>query len=307
MTWTVIPMLLVIVIFVLGFRPFRDVITPPDNSYQVQVEAKKWDWQFKYPNGKYAPDGTLHVPADTPVELTLQSADVIHSIFVPAFRMKRDVVPGRYNKTWFEAIWSDEDVETWTYTDADGNTTDFEVNRYPLYCTEYCGTGHSQMLSEVIVHTRSGFAEWLRSLPDPSAGPPHVQGERLVLGRGGCTQCHSVDGTPGQAPTLKDLYGSQEQLVSGPVEVDDEYVRNSIRNPQSQIVAAYQGGAVMPVYSEAQLSDQDIDNIIAYMKSISKHVESPAAEDLAGEGNQNENEESGEQNTGQAPSGSNTE
>ena len=273
MTWTIVPLLLVIAIFIFGFRPFLNIATPPDNAYEVFVESQTWQWNFKYPNGAYSADGKLHVPAGVPIRVVLSSNDVIHSFYVPAFRTKQDAVPGRYNKTWFEAIWRDgeEAVEQLEFEGKDQVHT-FKVNRYPLYCTEYCGQGHSEMLTEVIVHPdEASFARWL----DVTTGdiePTAEVGQQLVEGRGGCLQCHTVDGTPGAAPTFKDLYGSMEQLVSGERQVDDEYIRESILEPQAAVVARFRSASPMPSYA-GQLSEDEIRAIIEYMKSISEHVE----------------------------------
>ncbi len=134
LTWTAIPLVLVIIIFFFGFKGFLDMATPPANAYEVMVEGQKWNWSFTYPNGYV--DQNLHVPVDRPVQLVMSSADVIHSLYVPAFRIKMDVVPGRYTKVWFEAT---------------------EPGEYDLFCAEYCGTSHSDMLALVIVHPPGEF------------------------------------------------------------------------------------------------------------------------------------------------------
>ena len=143
LTWTGIPLLLVIVIFAWGFKVYLDMRTPPANSYEVQVTGQKWKWLFTYPTGHV--DENLHVPIDQPVRLTMTSEDVIHSFFVPAFRIKQDVVPGRYSKVWFRAT----------------RTGEFQV-----YCAEYCGTSHSDMLAKVIVHEPGGFEKWMNEVGD---------------------------------------------------------------------------------------------------------------------------------------------
>ncbi|MFW6028255.1 MAG: cytochrome c oxidase subunit II [bacterium] len=273
MTWTIIPLILVIAIFIFGFRPFLNMTTPPDDAYEVLVQAQKWNWNFKYPNGVTSPDGKLHVPAGVPIlaTLTVPSDDVIHSFYVPAFRTKQDAVPGRYNKTWFEAVWHEGSAEELTVEDQEQVHT-FQVNRYPLYCTEYCGQGHSDMITEVVVHAdESSFARWLEIAGGPVEATAEV-GERIVSGKGGCLQCHTVDGTPSTAPTFKDLYGSEEELVSGTVTVDDEYIRESILDPQAEIVARYRSAAPMSSY-RGLLSEGEILAIIEYMKSISTHVD----------------------------------
>ena len=144
LTWTIIPVIIVVIIFYYGFRGYMDMATPPANSYPIIVTAQKWQWFFQYPNGHI--DDKLHVPAQRPISLVLQSNDVIHSLYVPAFRIKRDAVPGRYNKTWFEA----------TEVPQAGKTLE-----YDLFCAEYCGTSHATMITKVVVHEPNSFAAWL--------------------------------------------------------------------------------------------------------------------------------------------------
>ena len=242
-TWSVIPLLLVIVIFFLGFQVYLDMRTPPANAYEVQVSAQKWSWSFTYPNGYIDPD--LHVPVDRAVRLVMQSEDVIHSFFVPAFRIKMDVVPGRYTKTWFRAT---------------------DPGEYVIFCTEYCGTGHSDMLSTVVVHPPGEFENWL----DEAANfletlPPDEAGEKLFTARG-CPQCHTVDGSAGIGPSLSGLYGSSHVLADGAsVIVDENYVRESILEPQAKVSAGFE--PVMPTY-QGRLEDEEITAIIAYMKTL---------------------------------------
>lgn len=246
-TWTVLPLLLAVWIFFVGFKGYLKLRVPPANSYQVFVTAQKWNWTFTYPNGYV--DNTLHVPVDTPVELTMSSEDVLHSFFVPSFRVKMDVVPGKYTKLWFEAM---------------------KAGEYKIYCTEYCGTGHSAMLSKVVVHPSGEFEPWLENASDfLSTMSPEEGGARLYQIHG-CPQCHSVDGTAGIAPSFKGIWGTEEQLASGErVRVDENYIRQSILDPQSQIVAGYQG--VMPTY-QGRLKDAEITALIAYIRSLGEGI-----------------------------------
>ena len=245
LTWTIIPLILVIVIFAWGFKVFMDMSTPPGNAYEVLVTGQKWKWLFTYPNGHV--DENLHVPVDTPVRLVMTSEDVIHSFYVPAFRMKKDVVPGRYTKAWFRA----------------NKTGEFQV-----YCAEYCGTSHSDMLSMVVVHEPGGFESWLDKAADfLNTMPPAEAGAKLVAQRG-CAQCHSVDGRGGIGPSLKGVFGHQVQLVSGPPLVaDEDYIRESILEPQARVVAGYQ--PVMPTY-KGRLKDAEITAIIEYLKVLAQ-------------------------------------
>ena len=244
-TWTVIPILIVIVIFVWGFRAFLNLNVPPANAYEVLVTGQKWKWLFTYPNGHV--DENLHVPVDTPVRLVMTSEDVIHSFYVPAFRMKKDVVPGRYSKAWFRAT---------------------RVGEFQVYCAEYCGTSHSDMLSMVVVHEPGGFEQWLERAADFLATmPPAEAGAKLVTQRG-CAQCHSVDGRGGIGPTLKGVFGHEQQLTTGVrVTADEDYIRESIIEPQAKVVAGYQ--PVMPTY-KGRLKDAEITAIIEYLKVLSQ-------------------------------------
>jgi len=136
--WSVVPTLIVIYLFWIGYKGYLNMATPPQNAYEVLVNGQKWNWLFTYPNGHVDPE--LHVPVDTPVRLVMTSSDVIHSFYVPDFRIKRDVVPGRYNKLWFEAV---------------------EPGTHDVFCAEYCGTNHSTMLAKLVVHQRADFDKWL--------------------------------------------------------------------------------------------------------------------------------------------------
>lgn len=242
--WTVPPTLLVVAFFWVGFRDFMDLATPPENSYDVQVTGQKWNWLFTYPGGYV--DADLHVPVDTPIRLTLSSQDVIHSFFVPAFRIKRDVVPGRYNKTWFQSP---------------------IPGTYQIFCAEYCGKSHSQMLAKVVVHPPGQFERWLADASNfLDKMPPEQAGEKLYQQRG-CPQCHSVDGKPGTGPTFRGLFGSTVALATGgAVKVDENYVRESILTPAAKVVAGYE--PVMPTF-QGRLNDREIDAIIAYLKTLS--------------------------------------
>jgi len=243
LTWSIIPLLLVIVIFFLGFRGYLDMATPPQNAYEVQVTAQKWNWQFTYPNGHT--DAALHVPVNTPVRLVLSSTDVIHSLFIPAFRIKKDAVPGRYTKAWFQA------------------TT---AGTYPIYCAEYCGTLLSDMLADCIVHEPGGFEKWMAEAADfIGRMPPADAGARLVKARG-CLSCHTVDGRAGIGPSFKGLFGTEAVLTNGQrALVDENYIRKSILDPASEVVAGFD--PVMPTY-QGRMKDKEISVIIEYMKTL---------------------------------------
>ncbi len=242
LVWTTIPLILVVVMFYMGFRGFMDLMNPPADAMDVYVLGQKWNWNFTYPNGHQ--DTELHVPVDTNVRLILESQDVIHSFYVPAFRIKRDAVPGRYNKIWFKAT---------------------KPGEYLALCAEYCGTQHSDMLARVVVHEPGMFEKWLADASDPFKTRSYAEVGQLVVTKR-CGGCHSIDGSANVGPTFKDLFGSEVKHTDGAtVLVDEEYVRKSIINPQAEIVAGYD--PVMPTF-KGQLKDREITAIIEYLKQL---------------------------------------
>jgi cytochrome c oxidase subunit 2 len=242
-TWTVIPVAIVIVIFYAGFTGYMDIRTPPANAYDVRVTAQRWSWVFSYPNGHVS--DRLHVPVDKPIRLTMTSEDVIHSFYVPAFRVKMDVVPGRYTVTWFHAR---------------------NPGEYDLYCTEYCGKGHSDMLTKVVVHPSGTFDEWLEEESNLLARMSPAEAGFELYKRHGCGGCHSSDGTAKTGPTFKGIYGKTHEFTNAaPAVVDDNYIRESILEPMKKIRSGYQG--VMPTY-KGRLKDEEITAIIEYIKTL---------------------------------------
>ena len=243
--WTVIPLALVFVIFYFGFKIFLDVVTPPKNAYEIQVTAQRWKWTFTYPTGHV--DENLHVPVDTPVVLVMTSEDVIHSFFVPDFRLKRDVVPGRYNKMWFRAT---------------------QAGSHDLFCAEYCGTSHSTMIAQVIVHAPGEYEKWLADASNFLAKLPPAEAGAQVFRTRGCLQCHSVEGKANVGPAMNAVFGSTVPTREGARLVADEnYIRESILDPAASVVAGFE--PVMPTY-KGRIKDQEISAIIAYLKTLEK-------------------------------------
>lgn len=255
-TWSIIPAIIVLVIFYLGVRSYLTLTVPPPDAYEIRVTARMWSWSFAYPNGHI--DSELHVPVDTPVQLVLSSDDVIHSLYVPAFRAKKDAVPGRYNKMWFRAI---------------------REGTFDLYCAAYCGTNHSQMLSRVIVHSPQDFDRWLREASDwRSRMTPVEAGRMLYEKKLGCIQCHSTDDSRLIGPTLKNLYGYERKFTDGTSAIIDEnLIRQSILDPTAKVPVGY--APVMPSY-RGQVGEADIDALIAFIKSLSDR--GPRSADLPG-------------------------
>jgi cytochrome c oxidase subunit II len=241
-TWTVIPLILVMLIFFWSSGLFYRMKSPPSNAMEVFVTGKQWMWKTQHLSG--AQDiNALHVPVNTPIKLTMISEDVIHSFFVPAFRVKQDVLPGRYTTAWFQAT---------------------RVGQYHLFCSQYCGTSHSQMTGTVYVMTPADFAVWLAG--GSTGGSMESSGEKL-FGRFGCVTCHKPTGD-GRAPSLVGLYNTPVKLRDGrTVVADNAYLRESILIPSSKVVAGYEN--MMPLY-QSQLSEQNILELLAYIKSLKK-------------------------------------
>lgn len=278
-SWSVLPSFLLVYMFYRGTMGYLDMQQPPVGAYEVQVEASKWNWNFRYPGGINSPE--LHTVVDRPTKLVMRSADVIHSAYIPAFRMKRDVVPGRYNIAWFAATKSNSKVDPElleaALAKAKGDEGGFDAEAagftrdgydyFDLYCAEYCGTDHSEMQTQVVVHeTVEEFEQWLA---DANVKPDDMTMEeygRLMYEQRGCKGCHTLDGGRATGPSWLGLAGSQRGLVSGEaVAADENYLRESILYPQAKIAAGYP--PVMPSY-QGQLTDQQIDAIIAFMKTL---------------------------------------
>jgi cytochrome c oxidase subunit 2 len=241
-TWSLIPLVICVALFVWGFKGYVDLRSVPRDAMQVHVQGQKWKWNFMYSNGWS--DDVLHVPVDTPVRLILSSSDVLHSFFIPAFRVKMDAVPGRYTELWFHAT---------------------SAGEFPVECTEYCGTSHSDMLSKVVVHPPGGFEQYLEQAEEKEKEKPPAQLGAELYTKKGCKQCHSVDGTPLIGPTWKGLFGKSEALTSGSAQVDENYLRESIVDPQAKLVQGYPPS--MPTY-KGQLKDHQLTALIEYIKTL---------------------------------------
>ncbi|MEM6553041.1 MAG: cytochrome c oxidase subunit II transmembrane domain-containing protein [Planctomycetota bacterium] len=280
LTWSIAPGILLLLMFIWGFRGYLDMSTPPKDAYPVTAVAWQWSWAFEHPNG-YA-DGDLHVPAGTPILITNVSNDVTHSLYIPQFRIKKDVVPGRFNQTWFESPFNAETAEDFPVMeddgvtpalDRDGNPLVFTYNVYDLFCTEYCGRGHALMNKKVYVHTRESFEKWMEYSTDITNLTPVKAGEKVWQQK--CASCHSIDGSvAGGAPTWKDLWNNpNHMLTTGPIQVDEEYIYNSIVNPSMQVVQGYPANGMAPWV----LPDAELKGLYEFMKSVSKYNTDPIA------------------------------
>ncbi|EJW12527.1 Cytochrome c oxidase polypeptide II [Rhodovulum sp. PH10] len=247
--WTFATALLFLFLFWWAASVNIEVLVPPKDSYRVNVVAKQWMWKFQYPNGVRQID-TLRVPIDTPITLTLESQDVIHSFFVPAFRIKQDVVPGLRTETWFKAT---------------------KLGTFKLLCAEYCGTDHSRMRGEVIVMRQKDFAEWLAARPE--GDDLARRGAELFVSRG-CSGCHAESSNV-HAPRFPGLYGRRIPLADGRTAVADEaYIRDSMLQPNRDVAAGYR--PIMPSYS-GLLDDGEIESLTAYIRSLGTVGGAPAA------------------------------
>jgi cytochrome c oxidase subunit 2 len=252
LTWIALSLPILMFIFVWGARVCFYIVRPPAGAMQVTVVAKQWMWKFQHPEGRREID-TLHVPVNQPVQLSMVSQDVIHSFFVPAFRVKQDVLPGRYTNAWFQAT---------------------KPGDYRLYCAEYCGTNHSRMHGRIVVQTPEDYANWLAGRTGNDE-PPAVTGAKMFE-QLQCATCHrpGAAGAQQRGPSLDGVYQQPVALNNGKTVVaDDGYLRESILRPAAKVVAGYQ--PIMPTF-EGQVSEEGVLNLIAYIKSLGPHGESPS-------------------------------
>jgi cytochrome c oxidase subunit 2 len=271
--WTFAPLILLVLMFHWGFQTYIAGAVAPDDSYNVRVRARQWAWEFEHPNGT-TEDNELHVPAGRPVRLILSSSDVLHSFFIPDFRVKRDAVPGMFTSLWFEAIERDDVTPE---GDLSTPLATREWYRAQVFCTEYCGAGgswdanagHATMYAQIIVQREEDFDEWYAHPPPPDCGgrpcTPVEWGEQLFAAKG-CTACHQreADGPQLAGPGFAGLFGRQETMVSGEtVTVDEAYVRHSILEPRAQVVEGFN-----PVMPNIRFSEQQLDAMIAYLQTL---------------------------------------
>ncbi len=249
--WTVIPLILVLIMFFYGWAGYAPARKAPKDAMRITAVARMWSWQFQYENG--VKTDTLYIPINKPVLLDLISVDVVHSLYIPAFRVKEDMVPGRTNKMWFIA-------------QKEGN--------YELFCAEYCGLSHSYMFTEVRVLEQNAFDNWLAARADTSntllaEANPGAAGRRLIEVNG-CFACHSSDGSKLVGPSFKGLYEHEQNVVTDgstrSVVANDDYIIKSIYEPDADVVEGYRKGQMLSYKN--QLSEQEIQQIIEYLKTI---------------------------------------
>ncbi len=251
LAWTLIPLGICMIFFAWGSLIYFQEARPPKDAMEVYVVAKQWMWKFEYEDGQ-RDINQLHVPVDRDVKMIMSSQDAIHSFYVPAFRIKADVLPGRYTTTWF-------------------HTT--KVGTYHLFCAEYCGTEHSGMVGQVIVMEPAAYQAWLSG--GSSSGTLASNGQQLFQ-QLGCATCHRFD-TQGRGPDLIGIFGKRVLLEDGRTVVADEnYIRESILNPGAKIVAGFK--PIMPTF-QGQVSEENLMALVAYVKSLAQTQQKEAAGD----------------------------
>ncbi|SHI72212.1 cytochrome c oxidase subunit 2 [Tangfeifania diversioriginum] len=248
--WTVIPLLLTLLMFYFGWAGYKPMTKVPDDAMEVTVYGRMWNFSFEYENGKRT--DTLFLPKDKPVKLNLVAMDVLHSLYIPAFRVKQDMVPGKENNfMWFEPQ---------------------KEGTYELFCAEYCGLQHSYMYSYVNVMEDTAFQSWIADTTQVLAeniDSPTATGKRIMQNIG-CFACHSLDGSRLVGPSFKGIWGEEITVVTDGEErqvvVDEEYVRRSIYEPNADVVDGFNKGLMLSY--EGQLSEEDVNNIIEYLKTV---------------------------------------
>ena len=238
--WTVIPFVIAMVIFGWSTSVYFDIVRPPDQTLEIYSVAKRWMWKFQHIGGQ-SEINELHVPVGRPVKVTFTSEDVLHDLFIPAFRVKADAIPGRYSTIWFEAT---------------------QTGEFHLFCAEYCGTNHSGMIGRVVVLEDNDYQDWLAG--GGSDLPLEVRGEQLFQ-QLACNTCHLNNGQ-GRGPSLESVFGTQVALANGnTINVDESYIRESILTPQAKLVRGYQ--PLMPTF-QGLVSEESVMALIEYVKSL---------------------------------------
>lgn len=239
--WTAVTLFIAVFVFWWAASAELSALVAPKDALEIHVVARQWMWKTQHANGAREIN-ELHVPIGAPVRLVMTSQDVIHSFFVPAFRMKKDVLPGRYTETWFDAN---------------------KLGEFHLFCAEYCGTDHARMIGRIVVMTPEDYARWLSAQPE---GDDLAHEGAALFVSAGCSGCHAPSSNV-HAPDLAGLYGRAVQLTEGRiVTADDAYIRDSILQPRRDVAAGYE--PIMPSFAGI-LSDGDLQSLVAYIRSLS--------------------------------------
>lgn len=242
--WSIVPLILVTVIFFWGFHDYMSGAVSPGEALEIQVTGKKWVWTFEYPDGTRSLN-ELHVPVGKTVRLVMSSEDVIHDFFIPTMRIKRDVLPNRYSQLWFKPE---------------------SVGVHQVECAQYCGKGHSDMLAKIYVDTEAKYQDWLETGGDAGKNMPLKDYGRMLYESKGCSTCHSIDGTRGQCPSWKGVYGGMNKMADGRnLKVDENYIRHTMMEPNSMLLPGFEG--IMPSF-QGMLREREIVALVEFIKSV---------------------------------------
>ena len=243
--WTVIPSILVFIIFVWGIKAYIGMSTPSSNALEIHVTAKKWAWTFEYPKTGITSSGKLVVPLNQPITLIMISDDVIHSFFAPNMRVKKDVIPNRYTVITF---------------------TPNKAGSFQIFCTEYCGDKHSEMLADLVVMPQDHYKAWEKEQTAlSSADLPLPELGRKIMTEQGCLTCHSIDGSKNIGPTFKGLFMAKVECQKGIISIADEsYLKESIEHPSTKIVKGF--SPIMPEFKK--LSNRELNGLVEYIKTL---------------------------------------
>ena len=255
--FVIIPLILVSITFVWGIKSYLNMVTVPNDAIEMKITGQSWYWTWDYPDGGpsnvFSTAEPLVLPVNTPIKIVLSSTDVLHSFYIPVMRAKMDVLPNRYNVMWFDAE---------------------KVGEYSIFCTEYCGTQHSQMSGTVKIVPIKVYEKWLTEAGSEDDDLPLDELGAKLYTKKACITCHTLDGSALVGPSYlqtSQMWGQERVFDDGnSATIDDNYIRNSILEPQSQIVAGYQG--VMPTY-QGVLNDRELDALIAFLKTLKEDSE----------------------------------
>lgn len=242
--WSVVPLLLVTVIFFWGFHDYMQGTVAPENALEIQVTGKKWNWTFEYPDGsRYLNE--IHIPVGQPVKFVMSSDDVIHDFFIPSMRVKRDALPNRYTQVWFTPrVLGDQVVQ----------------------CAQYCGKGHSDMTAHIFVDTPEKYKDWIENGSPEQQVMPLADLGRILYESKGCSTCHTLDGTKGNCPSWKGIYGGMNKMQDGRMmQVDENYIRKTLYEPNQMLLPGYE--AIMPSF-QGLLRPREEAALIAFIKTV---------------------------------------
>lgn len=304
--WTIVPTLMLVHIFWIGFEGYMEKVTPPGNAMELKLTGYKWSWDMEYPGGVVVNRGTstgkvaadaaetvpiFYIPADTPIRLRMNSTDVMHAFWIPNFRVKSDLIPNRYTGMWFQASLpaSGPTIKYHPKSKEEENLKEHWNNPYVealagepfedhwIFCAEYCGTGHSEMAGIIRVVSAGTYKKWLQNQADPADLKPFERGARIYKAR--CISCHSIDGTTGTGPTWKNMYGYEFAHTDGTKHInDDQHIAEAIRYPNKHIRSDYPAGG-MSAFPESLLSNKQVEYLIEYMKTLSDRAPATTPEE----------------------------